>query len=212
MTSVLLRFSAIMLLGALLGIAAPGTTIAQKVSAQKSAEQKTGVGTLEIAVVDVQKILRQATASKTIRPQLAKLKKQYRARFKKQEQELRAANQDLSRQRAILSPEAYEQQRKAFRKRASKVQREVQAARRRLDGALASAMRKVHRALRGITAKYARQEGIQLILPKSGVLLMETRFDITDEILQRLNKQLPTVKLELPPVAADGATGKNGKK
>ncbi len=207
MTSVLLRILAIMLMGAVSGGLVPGPAAAQQADAPK-----TGAISLEIAVVDVQKILREATASKTIRPQLAKLKQEYRARFKKQEQELRAASQDLSRQRAILSPEAYEQQRKAFRKRASKVQREVQAARRRLDGALASAMRKVHRALRGITAKYARQEGIQLILPKSGVLLMETRFDITDEILQRLNKQLPTVKLELPPVAADGATGKNGKK
>lgn len=207
MTSVLLRFSAIMLLGSLLVIAAPGTATAQKAGAQK-----TGASSLEIAVVDVQKVLREATASKTIRPQLEKLKKEYRARFKKQEQELRAANQDLSRQRAILSPEAYEEQRKAFRKRASKVQREIQAARRRLDRALATAMRKVHRTLRGITAKYARQEGIQLILPKSGVLLMETRFDITDEILKRLNKQLPTLTLELSPVAADGETGKNGKK
>ena len=41
---------------------------------------------------------------------------------------------------------------------------------------------------------------------------METRFDITAEILKRLNKQLPSLTLELPPVASDGTTGKNGKK
>ncbi|MEE8333076.1 MAG: OmpH family outer membrane protein [Alphaproteobacteria bacterium] len=202
MSAVLLRLLAVMIFGNLLGV----STLAS------AAEPKVSATSLEIAVVDVQKILRESEASKTIRPQLAKLKKEYRARFKQQEQDLRAANQDLSRQRTILSPEAYDEQRKAFRKRASKVQREVQAAQRQLDGALATAMRKVHRALLGITAKYARKEGVMMILPKSGVLLMEPRFDITGEILKRLNKQLPTVTIELPSASADGAARKDGKK
>jgi len=202
MPLMLLRLLAIMLLGAVVVVATPRTVTAQQ----------TGALSLEIAVVDVQKILRQSLASRTIRPQLAKIRKKYRERFKKQEQELRAANQDLARQRTILSPEAYEAQRKAFRLRASNAQREVQAAQRRLDSVVATAMRKVHRTLQGVTAKYASEKNIKLILPKSGVLLMETRFDITAEILKRLNKKLPALTLQLSPPTAAGLKGKDGKK
>lgn len=203
MPHVLLRFFGVALcLGTLAGGLVPGPAVAQKA----------GAGTFEIAVVDVQKILREAAASRTIRPQLAKLKKEYRARFKKMEEVLRAANQDLNRQRAILSPEAYKVQRKAFRKRASETQREVQAAQRQLDGSLATAMRKIHRTLQRITAKFAEDKGIKLILPKSSVLLMETRFDITEEILKRLNEQLPSLTIKVPPAPAGGSKGKDGKK
>lgn len=188
------------LLGIWIGIAA-GPAVAQQA----------GSGSLDIAVVDVQRILRDSAASRNIRPQLEKLKEEFQARFKKQEDVLRAANQDLNRQRAILAPEAYEAQRKAFRERASEAQRQVQAARRQFDGALAIAMRKVHSTLLGITQEYAQEKGIKLILPKSGVLLMKPSFDITAELLKRLDKKLPTLKIELPPVSPAASKGKDGK-
>lgn len=197
-----LRFFVAVLLGALLSGAG-----ASPVAAQQAAP-----ASIDIAVVDVQKILRESAASRMIRPQLAKLKKEFQAEFKKKEETLRAANEDLNRQRAILSPDAYEAQRKAFRERATAAQREVQTARRRFDGALATAMRKVHGSLLAITRKYAAERGIKLILPKSGVLLMVPRYDITAEILARLNKQLPTLKVELPPVSRAAPKGKDRKK
>jgi len=197
---VLLRFIGFALAGVLLGGFGALPAAAQKAPSQ-----------VEIAVVDVQKILRESAASRTIRPQLDKLKTEYQAEFKKKEDSLRAANQDLVRQRAILSPEAYEAQRKAFRERATAAQREVQTARRRFDAALAAAMRKVHGSLLVITKKYAEERGIKLILPKSGVLMMSPNFDITEEILARLNKQLPSLKIELPPLPATAPNGGNGK-
>jgi len=199
--SLLLRSLQILLIGAALG--GPPAT---------AAEPKGAVGSPQIAIVDVQKILRESAASRSLRPQLIKLKEDYQARFKKTEEDLRAQNQDLNRQRAILSPEAYEAQRTAFRKRASVVQREVQAAQRQLDGALANAMGRVHDTFVRITEKYAREKGIRLILPRSGVIMMDTRYDITAAILKELNKQLPTLKIQLPPAGGTGADGKDGKK
>jgi len=198
---VLVRLIHIAMLGALFGV-----------PVIPAAAQQAAPETLEIAVVDVQRILRDSAASRNIRPQLEKLKQDFQARFKKQEEVLRAANQDLNRQRAILSPEAYEAQRKAFRARASEAQREVQAARRQFDSALATAMRRVHTTLLGITQKYAQEKGIKLILPRSGVLLMKPSFDITAELLKRLDKQLPSLKVELPPASATAPKGKDGTK
>ena len=52
-----------------------------------------------------------------------------------------------------------------------------------------------------MTKEYAEEKGLKIILPKSGVLLMETRFDITQEILKRLNQRLPSVKVVMPAAA-----------
>lgn len=196
----------------LFGIALAGALLVGGFGTQLAAAQVAPPPRIDIAVVDVQKILRESAASRTIRPQLEKLKKEYQAEFKQKEDALRAANQDLNRQRAILSPEAYEVQRKAFRERATAAQREVQTARRRFDGALAAAMRKVHGSLLTITKKYAEERGIKMILPKSSVLMMVPNFDITGEILARLNKKLPSLKIELPPVPNPAPRGTGNKK
>jgi Skp family chaperone for outer membrane proteins len=57
-----------------------------------------------VAVVDVQKILEESKASKTVQAALDKQRTAFQNDISKQENTLRTADQDLSRQRATLSP------------------------------------------------------------------------------------------------------------
>ena len=132
------------------------------------------------------------------RPQLDKLKNGYQAQFKKEEDELRAADQDLERQRAILSPEAFNEKRNEFQKRANDLQRKVQEARQLLDEALGNAMGVVQDRLRDVLVQLRDEHKLQLILFRSAVIAMEPRFDITDEVLKRLNQKLPSVTVKMP--------------
>ena len=165
---------------------------------------------VRFAVINLQKILREAAATKTIRPQIAKLKKSYEGRFKKLGQELRANDQDLQKQRSILSPEAYASKRKAFKNRINSLQRDVQAVQRLLDRAGRNAMGKVHRAFDEVRREIAKEKSLQLILPRSGLLHVDPRYDITNEVLKRLNKKLPSVKVSMP--TQKRSPGKNKKK
>ena len=72
---------------------------------------------LTVAVIDVQRIIRESLATKSMRPQLEKLQSSYEKEFKRKEQELRKANRDLIGQRVILSPEAYAERRRELQKR-----------------------------------------------------------------------------------------------
>jgi Skp family chaperone for outer membrane proteins len=158
------------------------------------------------AVIDVQRVIRDSKATRSIRPQIEKLKEGYESGFKKQEEELRGANQDLARQRAILSPEAYADRRREFQQRATGVQREVQETKRLLDRALGSAMSKVHNALRQITAEIAKEQSLTAIFPRTAVILVERQYDITSEVLKRLDAQLPSVAVTIvnnPPPAEE---------
>ena len=180
-------------------LAALAVMLAQPHSAAAQAKKAAQGGAIErIGVVDVQKILRDASATRAIRPQLDKLKNKYQAQFKKEEDELRAADQDLERQRAILSPEAFNEKRVEFQKGANDRQRKVQDARQLLDESLGKAMGVVQDQLRAVLIQVRDEHKLQLILFRSAVIAMDTRFDITDEVLKRLNQKLPSVTVTVP--------------
>jgi outer membrane protein len=160
--------------------------------ADKALSQSSSIG-----VIDIQKVLRSSVAARSIRPQMEKLKADFQKRFKTSEAELLKAKQDLERERAIL-PEGFAERRKAFERRVSDTQRQVQTVNRMLDRSLANAMRQVHKNLREITKDLAKERSLQFVVPKRVMIFYEKRFDITQEVSRRLNKRLPKVRVVLP--------------
>ncbi len=149
-----------------------------------------------IGIVDVQKVLRESQASKTLRPQIEKLRKNYQTSVRKREAELRKASQELQRQRAILSPQAFAKRRNAYEQSARKAQVDFQQRKRQLDNAYGKAMRTIQQSLVVAAAKIAEERKFDIVLPKSLVLLADQKLDITGEVLRRIDKSLPSVKLE----------------
>ncbi len=168
---------------------------AMPVMAQEKSQPK---AMLAVAVIDVQRIIRESLATKSMRPQLKKLQSSYEKEFKRKEQELRKANRDLIGRRVVLSPEAYAERRRELQKRASAVQRSVQERKRIIDRAIGRTMGKVNRELHQITIEIAKERSISLVFVKSAVFLSAKRHDITAQALQRLNKRLPSVNVTVP--------------
>lgn len=150
-----------------------------------------------IAVLDIQRILRDSKAAKSIRPQVEKRKKQFQEEVRGQEGKLRKADKDLQQQRAILAPEAYAKKRRAFEENARKARRSVQARKRQLEVAFGKAMEEVRRSLILIARDVAIERKINIVLPKSVVLLSMKNLDITAEALKRLDEKLPSVKVTI---------------
>lgn len=159
------------------------------------AQQKTQ---FTFAVIQYQRILREAKATKSIRPQREKLRTDFENAVRDEERKLRAAERELVNQRSILSPEAYLQRRQKLERQAKEAQRNASAKKREIERALATAMNKVRRNLRKITAAIAKERSVNLVLPGSMVVLFERKFDITKEVLKRLDEQLPSLKVIMP--------------
>ena len=170
------------------------------------AQQKTQ---FTIAVIQYQRILREAKATKSIRPQREKLRADFEQAIRDEERKLRAAERELVNQRSILSPEAYAQRRQKLAKQAQDVQRRMSAKKREIDRAFAVAIGKVRRNLREITAAIAKERSASLVLPRSTVVvLVERKYDITKEALRRLDEQLPSVKVIMAPTTKPPETPK----
>ena len=149
-----------------------------------------------IGIVDVQKILRDSQASRSLRPQIEKLRQNYQTSVRKRETELRKASQELQRQRAILSSQAFAKRRNDYEEMARKAQVDFQQRKRRIDNAYGAAMRVIQKSMVVAAAKIAEERNFDIVLPKSLVLLADQKLDITGEVLRRIDESLPSVKLE----------------
>lgn len=150
---------------------------------------------LKIAIIDIEAIRLHAAVVKDIRSQIVKYRKVYQATIQKEEEELRNANQELTRKRAILSPEAFAEERRKFERRLAVVQRMVQTRKQDLDKAQGDAMSKVEGVLNGIVVELAQEKGLNLILRKNQTVLGAKSLHITKVVLERLDKKLPSLKL-----------------
>jgi Skp family chaperone for outer membrane proteins len=153
---------------------------------------------IPVAVLDVQRILIDASAVKNIREQITKFGTKFEEEIEKDRNEIRVANQELARQRTILAPEAFAEKRRKFEQRVVEVQRLVQKRQRELDKSRNEAMITVNKVYTGIVGNIAGERNLAVILRKNQTAYAVNSLDITMEVLKRLDKKLPTVKVSNP--------------
>jgi outer membrane protein len=178
---------AVALLAVLVGVTAPS-----------SAAWAQQLPTTIAAVIDYQRILKDAAAAKSIREQIEARRKAYQDEINQEEQRLREADQSFAKQRSLLTPEALAEKRRDFEKEVVDVQRLVQERRRALDRASAIALNEVKKALIDIVTGIAEERGFNVVLAASEVLFFASEIDITGEVLAKLDGQLPEVAMPDP--------------
>ena len=90
-----------------------------------AAVQASAQGLSGVAVVDIQRVMRDSAAAKSIQGQIEKMRGSYQQEITKQENELRNAEQELNRQRTLVSPEAFNERRRQFDERDGPAARKV---------------------------------------------------------------------------------------
>ena len=147
------------------------------------------------AVIDYQRILRDAKAAQGIRSQVEARRQRYQDQIAKEEQRLHEADKELTRQRSLLASEAFAERRQTFEEDVAAVQRMVQERRRQLDDVSALALAEVRNTLIEVVGELAESAGFNIVLPSSGVLLFSPKIDLTEDVLVLLDQRLPDVKV-----------------
>ena len=151
-----------------------------------------------IAVIDTQSILRESSAAKSVRTQIEAFRKTYRNEIAKAEELLRKEEQELKRQRPIISAEAFAIKRRQFEDNVAKVQRSVQDRTRTLDRIYSQSMNKVGKVMNSIVTKMAKKMEFNFVIDRAQVLFAAKNVEITQDVLKQLNKEIPKVKVTLP--------------
>ncbi len=151
-----------------------------------------------IGVVDIQYIMRESVAMKSLRDQFEKQRTTFEADLSKREDDLRKQEQALAQQRATLSAEAFAERRRTLENQAIELQRQVNARRRQLAEGERDSIRPVEAAVMEILQQVATERNLNLILPQQAVLLKHNDLDLTAEVLNRVNQKVPRATLKLP--------------
>jgi outer membrane protein len=161
-----------------------------------------------IGIVDVQRVLRESKASKSVRPEIDRMRKAFQKQVSEQEQRLRQVEQELNRQRAILAPEAFAQKRRAFSEDARKAQSNVQQRRRDLDRAFNASKNEILENLVVVAQAVAESRKLNVLVEKRFVFLSAKTMDVTNDVIARLDKRLPKLKIDLSKIKQDAVKGK----
>ena len=156
----------------------------------------------QLAVVDVDEIERRAAAAQNIRRQINEYRETLQAEFRKKDAQLRTANQKLVRQRTILSPEAFADERRKFEAQVVDTQRNVQVQRQALDKAMKVALKSVEVVLDEVIREVVKANGITLLLRREALVYSVESLDITGVLLTELDTRLPSVEVPKPGIEA----------
>lgn len=155
-----------------------------------------------IAVVNIQHVMKDSTAAKSVREQLESKQKSFQSAITKKEEELQKEDQELGKQKSVLSKAAFEEKARAFRAKATDMQKDVQSKKALLDSAFENSLNDIQKVVTEIIAELSKEKGFMVAVPTSQILYADGGLDISTEVLNRLNKKLPKldVKFEAPAV------------
>lgn len=157
-----------------------------------------------ILIVDMQQILQDAKAAKEVQAALNQQYSAYSKQVAQQEDELQKGGADLERQRTVLAPEIYSARARELQQRYDELGKTVQAKRQALQQSLNEAMGKVRNAALEVVADIVKERRANLVLEKQAVVYEPEGMDVTADAIQRLDKKLPSVPVNLPKLDDGG--------
>jgi outer membrane protein len=161
---------------------------------------------LTVMVVDVQALLQESKAAKMVRGQIEQKRAEYTKEISREEEMLRSERDALQRQQASLSPDALNRKGREFQQKVNALDLSVQAKRQALEKSNNDALSQIQQQMLKIIADIAKQRKANLVLQRSDLVLFDRVFDVTDEVMQKLDEQMPVLTVNFvnpqPPPAA----------
>ena len=180
------------LLAFLMTLAVSGLAQAQSDNTSRTTNQAFTAG-----IVDVNGVMDRSVAINKIREVIDEETRKFQEIIERENDELRQAEADLTAQRDILDENEFNRRKKDFENRVLRIQQDVQIQRRNFDKVLRQADDQVRKLLLQIISEIASERGFSIVLQRQDVVIFDTGFDISDEVLVRLDEQTKDVKITL---------------
>tara|TARA_Y100000389_G_scaffold92621_1_gene89384 strand:+ start:405 stop:959 length:555 start_codon:yes stop_codon:yes gene_type:complete len=150
-----------------------------------------------IAIVDLNLILSESKSAKDATKQFETIQKNTEDEIIASDKEMLEERNKLIEQQSVIAPEAFELKAKDYEKKLQNYQVEKQNKLRKLEGVLQSARNEILENVKPILEELSKELGVTVILEKNSVLLSATNMDITENVIKKLNKELPKIKVSL---------------
>lgn len=165
-------------------------------SAETAAAGKLGDGILTIGIVDMDLLMQKSSAAKHIRDQIDKKRTAYQGELKALDQKLAATKQDMMKGDTKPTPEELKKKQGIFYEKVMAAQKKTQTEQRAMDAAVENSLNELRKKTALIIRDVAKERKIDVVLSHQAVIIAASALDITDEVLERLNKDMKTMPVK----------------
>ena len=150
----------------------------------------------KVVYVDLNMIMNNSIAGKSISSQLESNHKKNILKFKKIEEELKNEEAKIISQKNVISKEEFEKKIIDLRNKANKFRKERNNNINNLNNQRLAATAKMITLIRPILSEYSDKNSISLIVDKKYIIIGKTVLDITGDILKIVDENISKIKLD----------------
>ena len=146
--------------------------------------------------LDLNMIMENSNAGKSINSQLEANHKKNIANFQKLEEELKNEEAKIISQKTVISKEDFEKKIINLRDKANKYRKERNESINNLNNQRLDATQKMITLIKPILSEYSDNNSISLIIQKRNIIIGKTSLDITDDILKIVDEKIEKITLD----------------
>jgi len=167
-----------------------------------------------IGIVDIPEVQRVSAAFNQVREEIERRRTRLNDELQREQNGWREAQQALAGERAGLQAEVLRLRERELQDRITDSQRIFRNRSQAIEQAAQAALVEIEQALGTVIRLVAQSRNVNIMLPRPLVIMNEPAFDLTEEIAQQFNRNLPRVTIQAesdgrnpptPPAAAAGA-------
>ena len=149
-----------------------------------------------IVYIDLNKIMNNSIAGKSISSQLENNHKKNISKFKNIEEELKKEEAEIISQKNVITKEEFEKKIIDLRDKANKFRKERNGNINNLNNQRLEATSKMITLIRPILSEFSDKNSISLIIDKKNIIIGKTLLDITDDILKIVDEKIGKIQFD----------------
>jgi Skp family chaperone for outer membrane proteins len=146
--------------------------------------------------IDMDRLLNNSLAGKSIIKQLANLNEKNVTIFKKTEESLKKDENKIVSQKNILDKNEFDNEIKIFKKKVSDYKLKRSDLIKNINKKKINAQSELIKKLTPILEEYSKKNSISYIISKKNIIIAQKQYDLTDVVLKILDSKVKNIKLK----------------
>jgi outer membrane protein len=151
----------------------------------------------DVLIVNLQYVVSQSKSGVSLRKQSESLNKEVVDLRDSISKDLQAKGKKLEEDKTLLAPEVFQERLVALQTEAESKQAELQAKVQKIQEAIQRASQSIDSVMSPILTELVNEKGAKILLDRQAILFGDPKLDISAEVVKKLNKRLPDVKVTI---------------
>ena len=149
----------------------------------------------KIAIVNFSTIEGESKVTQNITKQIQERQEMLQKEVKNVQDNVQKKVDDLEKSSSVLTAKALEQKKANLQKELVQIDENLKAKAQRLENIKNDTLLDLNNKIKKIVEEVAKKNGYDIALAESAAIFYDGKYDITQDVLKELNKQIPSVKI-----------------